>query len=133
LTPLPDEPFAHSLGAFSGRPVAIEIEFDAEVAACVGARDWHRSQEIRTRDNGSIVMRLAVCDDRPLRSWILGFGGAARVVAPVSLARDIYEEFDAGRERYMPRLPFDALPPLRPAPVKMDLEDAQLSFAARLA
>ena len=133
LRPLPAEPFANSLGAFSGRPELIEIEFDAEVSAYVAAREWHRSQEIRTREDGSIVMRLAVCNDRPLRTWVLGFGGAARVVAPASLARDICEEFDAGLERYTPRLPFEALPPLRPSPVKMDLEDSRLPLGARLA
>jgi predicted DNA-binding transcriptional regulator YafY len=131
LRPLPAEPFANSIGAFSGRPEQVEIEFDAEVAAYVASREWHRSQEIRTRDDGSIVMRLAVCTDRPLRTWILGFGGSARVVAPASLAREIYEEFDAARERYTPRLPFDALPPLRP--IKMTLEKEALPFFTRLA
>jgi predicted DNA-binding transcriptional regulator YafY len=134
LRPLPAEPFANSLGVFSGRPELVEIEFDTEVAAYVAARDWHRSQEIRTRDDRSIVMRLTVCNDRPLRAWILGFGGAARVVMPASLAQDIYEEFDAGRERYTPRLPFDALPPLRRSPVRMTLDDdARLPFAIRRA
>lgn len=133
LRPLPAEPFANSLGAFSGRPEAIEIEFDAEVAAYVASREWHRSQEIRARDDGSIAMRLAVCNDRPLRTWILGFGGAARVIAPATLARQIYEEFDAGRDRYTPRLPFDALPALRPSPAKMTLDDEQLPLVARLA
>ena len=49
---------------------------------------------------------------------------------PASLAQDIYEEFDAGRERYTPRLPFDALPPLRRSPVRMTLDDdTRLPFA----
>jgi hypothetical protein len=144
LRPLPAEPFANSLGAFSGRPELIEIEFDAEVAAYVASREWHRSQDIRTCDDGSIVMRLTVCSDRPLRTWILGFGGAAPVLAPASLARDIYEEFDAGRDRYTPRLPFDSLPlaqdrpfdslpPMRLTPVKMRFEEPGLPFAARRA
>ena len=133
LRPLPAEPFANSIGVFSGRPELVEIEFDAEVADYVAAREWHRSQEIRTREDGSIVMRLAVCNDRPLRTWILGFGGSARVTAPASLAREIYEEFDAARERYTPRLPFDSLPPLRLSPAKMDLRNERLPFAARLA
>ena len=133
LRPLPAEPFANSLGAFSGRPELIEIEFDADIAGYVASRDWHRSQEIRPRADGSIVMRLVVCNDRPLRTWILGFGGAARVVMPASLAQDIYQEFDAGRERYTPRLPFEALPPLRPSFAKMTLDDPRLPFAVRRA
>ena len=76
---LPPEPFANSIGAFSGRPELIEIEFDAASADYVASREWHRSQAIEVRDDGSILLRLCVCNDRPLHTWILGFGGAARV------------------------------------------------------
>jgi predicted DNA-binding transcriptional regulator YafY len=108
LRPLPSEPFANSLGVFSGSPEVIEIEFDPEVADYVASREWHRSQTTFVQEDGSLVMQLVVCNDRPLRTWILGFGGRAHVLAPRSLARDIYEEFDAGRDRYTPRLPFDS-------------------------
>ena len=111
---LPPEPFANSIGAFSGRPELIEIEFDAEVADYVASREWHRSQHIDIRDDGSILMQLCVCNDRPLRTWILGFGGVARVVAPKALAREILDEAEMTRERYIPRLRFE--------PIKMTLE-----------
>jgi len=111
---LPPEPFANSLCAFSGRPELVEIEFDADVADYVASREWHRSQEIVVADDGSILMRLCVCVDRPLRTWILGFGGGARVVTPSALAREILDEVQAARERYMP--------PLRFEPLKMTLE-----------
>lgn len=139
LRPLPAEPFANSLGVFSGSPEVIEIEFDAEVADYVASREWHRSQTTCVNDDGSIVMQLVVCSDRPLRTWILGFGGRARVIAPRALARDIYEEFDTARDRYTPRLPFDS--PFHPLggvktrePLKMWMDDeAQLPFAIRRA
>ncbi|MEO6238329.1 MAG: WYL domain-containing protein, partial [Vicinamibacterales bacterium] len=41
---LPPEPFANSLGAFSGSPELIEIKFDARSADYVREREWHRSQ-----------------------------------------------------------------------------------------
>jgi predicted DNA-binding transcriptional regulator YafY len=113
LRPLPLEPFPNSLGAFSGRPERIEIEFDTEVAAYVSSREWHRSQQIDVREDGSILLRLCVCNDQPLRTWILGFGGMARVVFPSSLATDVFEQIQAARERYMPKLRFE--------PIKMDL------------
>ena len=122
---LPPEPFANSIGAFSGRPELIEIEFDADVADYVASREWHRSQDIEVRDDGSILMRLCVCNDRPLRTWILGFGGMARVAAPRALAREILEEAEMTRERYMPRLPLDSLRSLGPGrfePIKMTLD-----------
>jgi predicted DNA-binding transcriptional regulator YafY len=106
---LPPEPFANSIGAFSGRPELVEIEFDSEIACYVTSREWHRSQDISVREDGSILMRLCVSNDHPLRTWILGFGGAARVVAPKSLAREILEEAEMTRERYMPRLRFEPL------------------------
>jgi predicted DNA-binding transcriptional regulator YafY len=109
--PLPPEPFANSLGVFSGSPELVEIAFDARVADYVREREWHRSQDITEREDGSIVVRLCVCDDTPLRTWILGFGAMATVLSPKKLAQGIYEEIVAARERYAPRLPFDSLRP----------------------
>ena len=132
LRPLPAEPFANSLGVFCGPPEVIEIEFDAGVADYVASREWHRSQHVFVNADGSVVLRLLVCNDRPLRTWILGFGGTARVIAPMSLARELYEEFDAARERYTPRLPFDSLSPRKAHPLKMWMElEEQLPFARR--
>ena len=87
----------------------------------MASREWHRSQAIDIRADGSILLRLCVCNDRPLRTWILGFGGAARVVAPLSLAREIFEELQAARENYMPRLRFE--------PLKMTMESRTPLFA----
>jgi predicted DNA-binding transcriptional regulator YafY len=105
--PLPTEPFAHSLGVHSGTPETVAIEFDARVAEYVKGREWHRSQIIDDHPDGSLLMTLTVCDDRPLRSWIHSFGPLARVVAPTRLAQEIFEEIDEARDRYMPRLTFD--------------------------
>jgi predicted DNA-binding transcriptional regulator YafY len=102
--PLPPEPFANSLGVFSGNPELVEIEFDALCADYVREREWHRSQEIVEGENGAMLLRLCVSDDRALRAWILSFGAAARVVAPKSLAQAIYEEIERARERYAPRV-----------------------------
>ena len=104
---LPTEPFPHSMGAHSGTPGPVEIEFDARVADYVKGREWHGSQVFDERPDGSLRMTLTVCDDRPLRSWIHSFGPVARVVAPARLAQEIFEEIDEARDRYMPRLTFD--------------------------
>jgi len=87
--PLPAEPFPNSLGVFTGPAEPVAIEFTREAAAYVRGRDWHRSQDVEARDDGSILLRLEVCHDVPLRRWILGFGAHARVLAPASLAREI--------------------------------------------
>ena len=107
--PLPVEPFANSLGAYSGPPEHVELEFDASVAEYLTGRHWHRSQAFETRPDGSVVMRLDVCVDVPLRAWILGFGAAVRVVAPLRLASEILDQLELARAHYMPRLSFDML------------------------
>jgi predicted DNA-binding transcriptional regulator YafY len=105
--PLPPEPFADSLGVHTGTPEPIEIEFDARAAAFVKEREWHPSQEIVEGDDGSLLVRLRVCDDRPLRRWIHSFGPLARVVSPKRLAEEILADIDEARERYVPRLTFE--------------------------
>jgi predicted DNA-binding transcriptional regulator YafY len=107
--PLPPEAFANSLGVHTGSPELIEIEVDAREADYVNEREWHRSQEIVEREDGSLLLRLCVCNDQPLRSWILSFGARARVVTPSRLAQEIFEELHEARDRYTPRLAFEML------------------------
>jgi predicted DNA-binding transcriptional regulator YafY len=110
---MPPEPFANSIGVFSGDPTPVAVAFDASAAGYVASREWHHSQEVVTHADGSIVVHLSVCDDRPLRTWILGFGAAARVLAPAALAIEIRDELDAARARYAPPLTGEALKPER--------------------
>ena len=83
-----DDVFANSLGVNTGPAERVEIEFDARVAPYIRARVWHPSQRIRETDHG-LVVTLSVCNDAALRSWILSWGAAARVLAPASLAEDV--------------------------------------------
>ena len=127
--PLPTEPFANSLGVHTGSAEAIEIEFDPRVADFVKEREWHRSQEIETRADGSLLVRLNVCDDRPLRSWIHSFGPLARVVSPKHLAQQIFEEIDEARDRYLPSRDLDRLARL-PTSARRTLPPARGSRSA---
>jgi len=106
---LPTDPFANSIGVFTGPAERVEIEFDASVAPYVTTRDWHRSQAFEQRPDRSVVMRLDVSVDAPLRRWILGFGGTARVLSPARLAQEIVEAIEDARERYMPTLAMSML------------------------
>jgi predicted DNA-binding transcriptional regulator YafY len=107
---LTDKPFKNSLGVHTGEPVRVEVEFDREVAAYVGEREWHASQRIEERPDGSILVTLDVCADPALRSWILSFGPYSRVAAPRALAEEILEELEEAREKYAPRIEFEAPP-----------------------
>jgi predicted DNA-binding transcriptional regulator YafY len=97
---LADEVFQHSLGINQGTPQRIEVEFSAPVARYVAERLWHPSQTLDERPDGSVRLTLDVADDWALRRWILGFGPAARVLAPASLADALREEIDRTRRLY---------------------------------
>ena len=89
---LPDDLFGSSLGVFTGEPERIELEFAPQVATFVRGRVWHDSQQIGELSDGRITMTMDVSNDWALRSWLLGFGGAVRVIRPASLATAIAEE-----------------------------------------
>jgi predicted DNA-binding transcriptional regulator YafY len=95
-----DDVFANSLGVHSGPTAPVEIEFEARVAPYVRARVWHPSQEIKEADAGRLHLSMRVCHDWALRSWILGWGPLARVVAPASLASEIQSELQSASTRY---------------------------------
>ncbi len=100
------EPFAHSLGAHSGAPRTVEIDFDARLADYIREREWHPSQRLLERPDGSVRLVLQVAIDSSLRSWILGFGPLARVISPPPLVEEIAEQIQRMRERYAAHLDF---------------------------
>jgi predicted DNA-binding transcriptional regulator YafY len=97
----PDEVFAHSLGVNQGTPPQrVEISFAPRIARYVRERVWHPSQQAEDQADGSVHLVLHVSNDWALRSWVLGFGPLARVVAPPELAAQILDELDRARAGY---------------------------------
>lgn len=94
------EPFAHSLGVFQGPPVHVEVEFTREMAPYIKEREWHRSQRLTEHPDGRVTIAMDVCNDWALRSWILGFGPHARVVAPAALVEQIQADLEEAAARY---------------------------------
>jgi len=101
---LGEDAFAHSLGVNQGTPERIEIAFEPRIARYVKERVWHPSQQLSEAPDGTLTITLNVCNDWALRSWILGFGPLARVIAPLELAGQILDEIDRARSHYVPRL-----------------------------
>lgn len=120
---LEQDPFAHSLGIFSGPPVDVALAFTPRAAAYVAERTWHASQVVEPHDGGGLTLRLRVSDDFALRTWILGFGREVRVIEPASLARWIREVAEDMQAAYsgtarpdgQARLPFEILRPALPS------------------
>jgi len=97
---VPDDVFGNSLGVNTGPPSHVEIAFDKRVTPYVRARVWHPSQTVRDTGDGGVVLTLEVCNDLALRSWILGWGASARVLAPAALAADIRADLNQASAQY---------------------------------
>jgi predicted DNA-binding transcriptional regulator YafY len=97
---IPDDVFGNSLGVNTGPPSHVEIAFDKRVTPYVRARVWHPSQTLRDTADGGAVLTLEVCNDMALRSWILGWGASARVLAPEALAADIRADLNTASAQY---------------------------------
>lgn len=84
--PRPAGRFAHSFGVHTGKPVHV-AKFEARVADYLKECESYKSQEMEERPDGSLLVRLEVCVDAPLKSWILSFGPLARVLARLRSGR----------------------------------------------
>jgi predicted DNA-binding transcriptional regulator YafY len=101
LADAPSDVFPHSLGAFSGTPETVVIEFSAAEAPYVRERAWHASQIIEDLADGRIRLTLNVVIDWELQAWVMGFGPAARVILPEAFARRIVESLEETRATYL--------------------------------
>jgi predicted DNA-binding transcriptional regulator YafY len=93
--------FPDSLGAFSGTPETVAIEFNAAEAPYVREREWHASQTIEDLPGGRIRLTLRVVIDWELQAWVMGFGPAAKVITPPAFAQRIVESLEEARATYL--------------------------------
>ncbi|WP_310599223.1 WYL domain-containing transcriptional regulator [Desulfobulbus sp.] len=83
--------------------VEVRIHFSPKAAAYVRERQWHPSQRLEERNDGSLILVLTVNHLLELKRWILSWGDGARVIAPRELADDLCQT--ACRMAAMARMP----------------------------
>ena len=106
----PDHRGLRSLAGREPRPEARahRVKSSRRVAPYVGERTWHASQQLEPLPDGGTRLTLKVCRDWALRTWVLGWGSHARVVAPAALADEILQQLEEAREGYVPKLVFES-------------------------
>lgn len=77
----------------------IRLLFSADVAPRVLEREWHESQEILERKNGSIELRFDAKGLIEVKRWILSWGRHCTVLAPEQLKTMIVEEIAAMHQK----------------------------------
>lgn len=96
----PAEYFQNSWGVFSGRPVEIEVIFTGKAARVVSMSRHHRSETVTGLENGAVKYEVTVSGVEEICRWLIGFGGDAVVVRPLSLAAEIQKRARAILNNY---------------------------------
>lgn len=77
-------------------PIKVRLLFEAKLAVYITERQWHPSQEFRTRSDGCVEMRLETTGRKELVRWVLSWMPDVKVLAPKSLRDRIAEKLRDG-------------------------------------
>lgn len=90
----PEEFFSGAFGVFKdeSKPVAVTLNFSKKIASYVRERKWHSSQQIISRDDGTVTMLLHCQVNHELVNWILGFGANVEIAEPRELIDAVLAE-----------------------------------------
>jgi predicted DNA-binding transcriptional regulator YafY len=92
-----------AFGIAGGRPEAVELVFDADMASYIRERVWHESQSLEEGEDGSVVLRMNVAPGWELKAWIKGFLPQVRVIKPASLRDEIAGDLEKAGKRFAAR------------------------------
>jgi len=87
-------------GVFVGPPEKVKILFKPAIGNYIREKKWHATQLLTTRDDGSLQFEVEVAITAELKNWIMGWGAAAVVLQPQSLADSICKEARGVAENY---------------------------------
>ncbi len=65
------------------------LHFDERVADYIREKRWHPSQQLKELPGGGVELRLKLGSLVEIQRWVLGWGGAAKVIAPPELAAGV--------------------------------------------
>ena len=78
----------------------VVVEFDAAATEYVRARKVHATQRLAPLAGGGVRLTMTVGDLTPVVSWVLEWGGRARVVEPEALRTRVIEEIQQALRQY---------------------------------
>jgi predicted DNA-binding transcriptional regulator YafY len=79
----------------------VRIQFNATVAHFIRERQWHPLQRIEKQPDGSIILEFSTNHISEVKSWVLSWGAAARILSPTPLAQDIAKELKRAAASYV--------------------------------
>ena len=67
----------------------VVLRFEEQVADYIREKKWHNSQSLVELPGGGVEMHLKLGSLQEVQRWVLGWGGAARVLAPPQLVASV--------------------------------------------
>jgi proteasome accessory factor B len=74
-----------------GRDSDVVVRFNKLVAQNVAEVNWHKTQRLEWRDDGSLDYHVTVSGLNEISWWILGYGDQAEAIEPPELRRLVAE------------------------------------------
>ena len=81
-------------------PARVVLRFSPRVASRVRETHWHRSQEIETCADGSLLWKARIAAVQEMLPWIRGWGADVEVVEPTSLRETLRWELANAARNY---------------------------------
>lgn len=70
-------------------PEEYELLFAPSLANYITEREWHKDQQVRMNEDGSVTLIFSTNQKQQVQSWVMGFGTAVRVMRPKWLSEKI--------------------------------------------
>ncbi len=81
-------------------PEEYEFLFSPSLANYITERQWHKTQEVEVKDDGSVFLKFKSNQRQMIFVWVMGFGNAVTVLKPERLIQEIVEESKLMIEKY---------------------------------
>lgn len=96
-----EKSFEKRFGIFGGdKEYDVRIRFAKEQTPYVLEREWHPTQAIETKKDGSVILSITTNHLYEIKRWVLSWGSGAKVIAPQELADEIKDELNKTRQVY---------------------------------
>lgn len=93
--------FGQAWAVMRGTPrVKVEIDFAPDFAVNIADTEWHSTQSVTMRSDGSMRFTCQVDGLDEILWWVLSMGSHARVIRPKALARRVAREAAAAAASY---------------------------------
>lgn len=79
----------------------IELQFDKEVSNFAIEYQWHRTQKVEKKEDGSIYVSFDTTQIHEVQRWVLGQGHTVKVLGPSILIQQISDELKKTSEQYI--------------------------------